>query len=288
MIKIRDFLLQWKFLEILITQVSCDQNWNQIQKSSSFYFQTFLPFAFFSFPFFLEYQSILNFLLLLVSRIIPPTETEKFAENFSIKNKPLFWGTIKIIPLLSASTFIFPANLTSFLLTSWCFLHIGHNVLSLIILSGGIFLTGNPVSSMTFSVPSIFIVKVKSFLWSVTCFISVNKFIDLSVSLSSVSPGSVISKISFCFWYSNLQVFAKCPFLQLWHTDCRAGHLWLKFRFGASQYPQSRSFGFFFGFVPYFPVFVILCISSFLIFFRCDISACGILIFVPSVACIFL
>ena len=88
------------------------------------------------------------------------------------------------IPLLSASTVIFPAIVTLFLLTSWCFRVIGEIFMTRnISLSVGNIVTGDAVTTMiSSSVRSNFSVMIIWFNWSFTCFILVNKFIDLSVS----------------------------------------------------------------------------------------------------------
>ena len=126
------------------------------------------------------------------------------------------------------------------------------------------------------------------FLWSVRCFFSVIIFIDLSVSRSSDSSVSTISLISCRFCYSNLQVFAKCAFLQLWPFDYRAGHLWLGFQFGASQCLQFRYLALSFGLLSYFPVCVILGIGSSLIsFLRFDIKASGMVFFLFFLSYVF-
>ena len=158
----------------------------------------------------------------------------------------------------------------------------GNVFLSFIVLSSaGIIVTGDPVSTMkSFSVLSILTVMVAWILWSLKSFISVNIFIDLSVSLSLVSSGSVISLFSCQSLCSNLHASAKCPFLQLWLFDSRSRHLWFGFQFGASQYLQVSSFDFFFGLVPYCPACFVLCMgSSLMSFARFDIRASGMLFF---------
>ena len=148
-------------------------------------------------------------------------------------------------------------------------------------LFGGIILTGDPVSTMNFFlVPSIFIVIVIWFLRSVKCFVLVSIIIDLSVSFSSVSAVSVSSLISCRFCFSSLHVFTKWFFLDLWHNTSRAGHLWFRLQFGASQNLQFWSLCLSFDLVRFCPVYDILCIGSSLVSFsRFDIRASGMVFF---------
>ena len=119
------------------------------------------------------------------------------------------------------------------------------------------------------------------FLWSVTCFISVIECIDLSVSASSVSSGSVIFSISCHFRCTILHAFGKCSFfLQSWLIDSWTGFLWLRLQIGSSQHLQYRCFGLSSGVVPHFCVFVILRLRSFSISFSLiDKRASGMVYF---------
>ena len=181
----------------------------------------------------------------------------------------LSMGRFFLISLLSASTIIFPVNLTLFSGNSWYFLVTGNTSLSLnISFSGEFIVTGDLVSTMnTFLVPSILIAIVMQFFRSVICLISLISFIDMSVSLSSVSTVSVSCLISCRFCCSNLHAFAKWPFFNLWHITSQAGHLWFGFQFRASQYLQFRSSCVSFDLVSYCLVYVISFTGSFLMSF---------------------
>ena len=183
----------------------------------------------------------------------------------------------------SASTVIFPVNLSLFLLTSWYVLVTGNIFLSLMIsLSGGNIVTGDSVSTMnSFSVPSILIIIEMYFLRSVKCLISVFEFFDQSVSLSSVSTVSVNSLVPCPSCCSNLHALVKWPFLwHLWHFTSRAGHLWFGFQFGASQYLQFQPLCLSFDLVPYWLIYVSLCIgSSLMSFSRLDSRNSGMVFF---------
>ena len=61
--------------------------------------------------------------------------------------------------------------------------------------------------------------KVKWFFRSVTCFVWVIMFNELSVSLYSVSSVSVISLTSCYLRCSSLQTSMNCPLVQLGHVD---------------------------------------------------------------------
>ena len=136
-----------------------------------------------------------------------------------------------------------------------------------------------------FSVSSILFIMLMWFLRSVTCFMFVILFTDLSVSLSSISSGSVILLFSCCFRNSNLQIFAKCiMFLQLCHVGSGAGLLWLGFHISSLHYLQVLSFGscfgLSFGLAPYIPVYFTSSIGSSLTSFcRFDVSSSRIVLF---------
>ena len=124
---------------------------------------------------------------------------------------------------------------------------------------------GDPASMINlFSVQSILIVMVIRLCRPVACFISVFIYIDSSISLSLVSSGCKISLNSCRFRIRRLSRSVFFSYLELWKFDSGAGHIWLAFQFGASQFVQFRSFGLSFGLASYFCRHF-LCIGSSLV-----------------------
>ena len=100
-------------------------------------------------------------------------------------------------------------------------------------LSGDIFLTGDPVSTIIFSVPSIFIVLVVWFLLSVICFFFFGEYVDRIVSVTFFGFLGLRNFFNFLL-YSNFDVqihrlfpivlcFCKCDNLIFGLDICGSG-----------------------------------------------------------------
>ena len=108
-----------------------------------------------------------------------------------------------LIPLALASTVIFPANFTSFLLTSWYFFVIGGIYLFFInSLSRRIIVTADPVSTLNFFyAPPVFTVEV---MW-LSCWTFMNRISICRIAITAVS--------FFCSLFCSCSVFAWLVFL---------------------------------------------------------------------------
>ena len=214
------------------------------------------------------------------SRFIP---SYGFVSSRSVKS--MF--RLLVIPLFSVSTIAFWRIFTS---TSWYFFVICNNFLFFNFFVQ--WFCCNRWSSILvkfYSVPSLFIGMLMWFIGPFRCFVLVNTFTDLWVSLSSVSLGSAIFLISCCLRCPNLQTFAKCLFSPLCHVDFWAEYLWMAFQFCELQWKKIRWLGFSLGFALGLPVYLILCIGSSLISFsQLNIGFFGLVFSLPSIVCFLL
>ena len=98
-------------------------------------------------------------------------------------------------------------------------------------------------------------------------FYSLIMFINLSVSLPSVSSGSINFFQTCCLGCSNLKAFTKCSIFQLWHVSFGVGQVCFRFHFGALQSLHFDFFGLFPFFICFFPVNFNSCIGTFVVCF---------------------